>query len=459
MASKFTTEEWIKKAKEVHGDKYDYSFSEYKGSKNDINIYCKIHNKIFTQKAGEHLQGYGCNKCAKELQIKNNPNTITLEKFLQRAELIHSDKYDYSLVTNIKSGQDTVSIICKKHNYTFTQKVKNHLLGYGCKICGNEKGQEFNRDTTESFIEKAKKIYGEKYSYKGVAYIDTNTPIIVTCKEEGHGPFIVTPNVFLNSKAGCPKCNGKKITLERFLKEATVIHKGFYDYSKVLFTKRDARVEIICPIHGSFYRRADYHMYGSKCPECNKDAMRQARCINTEEFIRRAKLVHGEDRYNYTNTEYKNSRSKVSIVCTKEGHGEFDQEAASHLQGFGCPKCNYSRGERLVQLFLEKNNIKYVSQESFKNTENPCRNPTNSYLLYFDFYLPDYKKILEIDGIQHYEPVERFGGGEKFEIQKYKDSVKNKYCEDNDIQLVRIPYWDIDKIEEILTKELGLNNA
>ena len=118
------------------------------------------------------------------------------------------------------------------------------------------------------------------------------------------------------------------------------------------------------------------------------------------------------------------------------------------LKGHGCPECVNSKGETIISEYLKENNINYISEYTFDD----CRNKRP---LPFDFYLPDYNLLIEYDGEQHFEPVDFFGGEEQFEYQKYNDNIKNTYCIKNNINLIRIPYWDFDNIEKILDEVLS----
>ena len=105
-----------------------------------------------------------------------------------------------------------------------------------------------------------------------------------------------------------------------------------------------------------------------------------------------------------------------------------------HTLSCGCRK--NSKWEIFIQKYLESLHINFIPQKIFKN----CMNSKQSHHLYFDFYLPDYRAIIEYDGKQHFEPVKLFGGEEKFKIQQENDAIKNEYCKKNNITLVRIPY-------------------
>ena len=120
----------------------------------------------------------------------------------------------------------------------------------------------------------------------------------------------------------------------------------------------------------------------------------------------------------------------------------------SLLQGVGCPVCNQSKGEFIIKTFLESNNFIYKPQYVF----DECRykNP-----LHFDFYLPNYNTCVEYDGVQHFKPVEHFGGEERLKYTIENDKIKNKFCKENKIKMIRIPYTQIGIIEKILSEKLN----
>ncbi len=138
------------------------------------------------------------------------------------------------------------------------------------------------------------------------------------------------------------------------------------------------------------------------------------------------------DLYDYSKVNYKNSTTKVEIQCKL--HGSFFQHGQSHInKKTGCPKCNSSKGELQIIQYLESKNISYIKEKRFED----CRNIKP---LPFDFYLEDYNMCIEYDGIQHFTEVQVFGGEEAFEKIQRNDSIKTNYCIDNSIKLIRIKY-------------------
>jgi rubrerythrin len=203
MSKKLTTIEFIAKAKSVHGDKYDYSLVDYKYSKLKIIIICKKHGQFF-QKPNCHLNNQGCPICGANNRITSNVKTI--DKFLSEAKSIHGDKYDYSLADYVNNHKNII-IICSKHG-EFLQAPKPHLNGQGCPKCAKINLGDKLHLTTLNFIERARKIHGDRYDYSLVDYHNAHTMIKIICKE--HGVFMQKSSNHTNEGAGCPICKQSK---------------------------------------------------------------------------------------------------------------------------------------------------------------------------------------------------------------------------------------------------------
>jgi very-short-patch-repair endonuclease len=292
---------------------------------------------------------------------------------------------------------------------------------------------------TDIFIEKANKIHNERYDYSLVNYKKSIERIKIICKK--HGIFEQTPNVHLGG-SGCLLCgkekndNDKRHTLEYFIEKANKIHNNKYDYTLVIYKNCETKVKIICPEHGIFEQIPYHHLRGVECSLCKKVKLTQ------DIFINESKIIHG-NKYDYSLVEYINTKTKVKIICPI--HGKFEQKPSNHLRGRGCKICNDSKGEIEIKKILDRYNIKYEKQFKFKD----CK---NIFPLPFDFYLPKYNICIEYDGEQHYESIKYWGGDETFEKIKLRDSIKNEYCKNNNIKLIRIKYDEniSEKLEEIL---------
>lgn len=197
MTKKLTTEEFIKRAREIHGDKYDYSKVEYKTTRDKITIICPIHGE-FEQSPNNHLRGRGCPKCANNIKK-------TLEGFIERANKVHGNKYDYSYVEYINS-KTPVKIMCPIHG-EFYQKPEKHLIGRGCPHCGGT-----YKKTLEEFKNEAGQIHNFVYDYSKVEYVNNHTKVCIICPK--HGEFYQTPHNHLTNRYGCPFCKRSKLEME-----------------------------------------------------------------------------------------------------------------------------------------------------------------------------------------------------------------------------------------------------
>ena len=263
-----TKDIFIEKAKEVHGNKYDYSKVEYTNSKSKVCIICPIHGEFYIT-PNNHLNGYGCSLCKK--QNKNNEkNTII---FIKRAKKVHGDKYNYSKVEYINSSTK-VCIICPIHG-EFWQTPTNHLQNHGCNKCAIEYRSEITKLSTEQFIEKARKVHDDKYDYSKTEYIDSDTKVCIICPI--HGEFWQMPHSHLN-KCGCPICNSTyKLSTEQFIKKARKVHGDKYDYSKTEYVNNRTKICIICPIHGEFWQTPTNHLQNHGCFLC-KESLLEKKC-------------------------------------------------------------------------------------------------------------------------------------------------------------------------------------
>ncbi len=182
-----TTREFIEEAKLIHGNKYDYSLVNYINNSTKVKIKCNCCGKYFMQVAGSHLKHDGC------FCYKNDRKS--LKQFIEEANKVHNNKYDYSLVNYINNSTK-VKIICKLHGI-FEQIPKDHInKKYNCPRCSNI-------TNLTDFIEKANKIHNNKYDYKLSIYINARTKIKIICPK--HGIFEQMPYVHLNG-SGCPYC-------------------------------------------------------------------------------------------------------------------------------------------------------------------------------------------------------------------------------------------------------------
>lgn len=261
MSRKLTKEEFVKKAKEIHGDKYDYSKVDYKSTKEKVCIICKEdgHGEFY-QRSSNHLKGNGCPKCIKNIKL-------TTESFVKKSREVHGDKYDYSKV-DYRNNSTKVCIICNIHNKEFYQAPSKHLEGQGCPICRYIKSSKGLRTNVQDIIDKSKKVHGDRYDYSKVVFKNTKEKACIICKN--HGEFYQSFGRHIRGQ-GCPKCNGTfRLTKDEFIERAKKVHSDLYDYSKVEYKNYKTHVKIFCEVHGYFLQLPEVHLNGSGCPKCNR---------------------------------------------------------------------------------------------------------------------------------------------------------------------------------------------
>lgn len=299
-----------------------------------------------------------------------------------------------------------------------------------------------NSYTDEEFRQKLIKIHGHKY-IPLEKYINSRQKIRIRCAECNNEWDIRVNNLLGGS--GCSICDLKKRTKtkETFQYELNNEYELLSDYVNC-----QTKVTIKCKVCDNIWSVKPTHLIHShsKCPECNKLNRSLKQRKNKEIFIMDFEKIHNK-KYKILG-EYINAKTPILCHCNNCNF-EWSSTPNSLLNGNGCPNCNQSKGEEDIRIFLEKNNINYIYQY-----KNECR---DKYVLHFDFAIfmnNDLFGLIEYDGYQHFKPVDYFGGIDALIETKRKDEIKNKYCRDNNILLLRIPYTKKKNINQIISEWL-----
>lgn len=255
MAARLTTADFVAAAVAKHGQKYDYSATVYTGSKNKVVIRCQLHGDSM-KSPGHHLAGQGGDACAG----KRHYTTAT---FIEAVQNVHGQRYAYGL-TEFTGAQQKVRVYCREHGF-FEVKAKHHLSGVGCASCAVQASQEARSYTTDQFIEAARAVQRQRYSYDLTAYTRSIEKVAIRCHE--HGVFKQVASSHLNG-VGYPKCAGKNGTTAEFIAKARAVHGNRYRYDQVAYTLIKNAVVITCPAHGYFEQTAADHLSGCGCPKC-----------------------------------------------------------------------------------------------------------------------------------------------------------------------------------------------
>jgi Zn finger protein HypA/HybF involved in hydrogenase expression len=427
---RLTTEEFIEKSIQIHGERYDYTNVKYINAHTKVKIICLEHGE-FNASPTVHLKGHNCPSCS---GVKKS----TTKDFIEKANIIHGNKFDYSEVKYL-NNYSKIKILCLTHG-EFEQKPNNHLNGQGCPLCVEI--------TTEQFIEKAKEIHGDQYNYFQTNYIAAKFLVKIECLK--HGIFEQTPSHHLLGH-GCKQCanelraQNQTLDFKEFETRSKKIHKNFYSYDEKSYVNTQTVTVITCPKHGTFKQIANNHLKRKGCPKCGIENLR----ITTDEFVKRAKKKH-KGYYDYSKSIYFDSATPLEIICPK--HGSFKQVASYHLSGRGCPRCKESRGEKAIRYYLQDRLIDFKSQSKYDKIKKR---------FIFDFIMEfnGVTKLIEFNGIQHYCPTD-FGSKEiNADFKNFYENIRRDYskyleCEKIGVQLIFIPYWDLSKISAILDKFL-----
>lgn len=314
------------------------------------------------------------------------------------------------------------------------------------------------KSNLQEFLEKCYVVHGNRYDYSLAEYINNSTKLKIKCKI--HGLFYQTPNSHL-SGSNCNICANEKQNQTKFsntvafIEKANKVHSSFYDYSKSIYKHNKENITITCVLHGDFLQTPHVHLRGNGCRLCANERL-------SKKFRKPYDLVLKEynDKYfgiyeypKEEEFEYKNSSSEINIFCKKHNF-TFTTTIDGHLCGRFCEKClGYftSKGELSIGSFLEKHNIEFVKEKTFPDLKG-----VNGYPLRYDFYIESLNTIVEFDGEQHFKVKfnsSRFSQ-EKFKQTQKHDKIKNLFCKKNKITLIRIPYYQYDKIGEILEANL-----
>ena len=500
MSKRLTQEEFIKRARAVHGDTDILDEVKYTSMFDKITLICPTHGR-YEMSARQYLRGCRCPKC-------NTVHYRTPQEFIDEANTIHNNKYDYSHVSEFKT-HSRVTFVCPIHG-EFKQSWKSHLNGCGCPACSNRK-----KKTTDEFIKEYKEKYNNNYDLSKVNYVNAYTKVCLICPE--HGEFWVTPHALLSQNVGCPVCgrnaikDKNRMSQDELIKRIKEIHGDYYDLSKVKYSGIYNKIELVCPKHGSFWIRPHNILSGGQgCRKCGVEQNANKNRMTQDEFIEKSKLKHG-DRYDYSKVKLKTLRNdKICIIChekdpiTGKEHGEFWQtpsdhlcgcgcvkcaknysytldefierakiihnnkydysktffeaynkakvivgcpkhgdftiDASLHLQGIGCPLCKESKLEIMISNFLTENNINFFREQKFNWLLSP-----KGHKLKLDFYIPEYNVAIECQGVQHFKQIDFFGGKDDYEYALERDEYKLKLCRENNVKLLYFTNVEMDK--------------
>ena len=347
----------------------------------------------------------------------------TYSDFKDKVHLIHGDNInvdEFNYINSITKGKCKCNV-CGNVWYTRPDVL---LRGHGCRKCYDKKNSE-NRLISKTDVQNL--IY-DNCNTKIIIigdYIDTKHKVTVKCENCGHmwNPLVRD----LINGHGCPNCcdkwESRRRTKDEFIEQANIKHNSKYEYiiNKDVVVNKDY-IQIKCPEHGIFTQQVGSHLEGHGCPKCNNAWTNRRR--TSDEFILKANEIHN-NKYEYNiSDEYVINSTIINVICPK--HGVFKQSVKKHLSGQGCPSCNESHLERCIYQLLDNMNIKYERYKKFIWLKKQN----------LDFYLPEYNIAIECQGIQHFEPVAKFGGVDGCNKTIERDKLKLTLVKEHNIKMI-----------------------
>lgn len=313
---RYTTEDFIKKLKEIYGDKYDYSKVEYINTNTKVCIICPTHGE-FRQTPKVLLHGNGCVQC-KKLEKQRN-------YFFERFEKVGNKNVEISK-DDFKNYNTKIKCKCKICGHIWEASPCKLLIGRGCPKCGIRKAWESRHDKTETdaIIKRMLEKYPTYDFSKNESIKTQKQKIIVTCPQ--HGDFITTPDAVLHGHK-CPKCANEYISktksfpLEKVIKKAQEVHGDKYIYDDVEYKNIDTKIKIICPIHGEFWQTPYAHItLRQGCPKCNQSKLEK----EIEEYFTKNNIYFEQSkRFNWLQRQHLDfylPQYHIGIECQGEQH-------------------------------------------------------------------------------------------------------------------------------------------
>jgi len=270
---------------------------------------------------------------------------LTTADFIERARAVHGDRYDYSKTTYVNQ-KTRVVIVCAVHGAFLQLPQEHYAAGSGCRVCANKKRGEDQRFDTANFVQRARRVHGDKYDYSKTKYVSQKQKVTITCPQ--HGDFEQWPAGHYHSGSGCPKCGliqkglSRRVSQEQFIQNASK-HFPEYDFSISEYSTAKRLVRFVCPNHGQV-EQYGHHLNAGKvgCPMCGNERAGDALRLTHESFLQSCWVAHGTF-YDYSESFYAGAKTPVVIRCPI--HGKFEQLPAVHTkQGGGCPSCGDIRG-------------------------------------------------------------------------------------------------------------------
>lgn len=286
------------------------------------------------------------------------------------------------------------------------------------------------RKTHDEYIDEVK--VKNKHVIVLEIYAGASIPILHKCKYCGK-EWLIRPSDILKGK-GCRECSCKRCgerlrkSHSQYVDELSEINTNIIPIEDYINT--DTAILHKCKVCGHIWSiKPNHTLSGHGCPMCgfknNADAKRKTH----DDYVKELLIINSDVE---VLEEYVNYNTRILHKCKICGY-EWPIDPGHTLRGQGCPICNQSHGEREISQWLRNHLIDHIPQYKFEDCRDKLELP-------FDFYIPEFNICIEYDGLQHFEPIDLFGGEESLKITQQHDNIKTNYCKENQIVLIRIAY-------------------
>lgn len=437
MSRKLTTKEIKERMYELVGSDYEL-LSEYVNAKTKVKIKHVACGNEYEVIWNSFRRGSRCPKCA-VLAIKNKL-AFTNEDIVKAMYKLVGDEYT-KMDENYINSQTKFKIRHNNCGFEYETVWGSFQQGVRCPKCAGNINY-----TNEDIVQKMYDLVGNEYTKLDNSYSNVDTKFKIKHNKCGH-EYEIAWNSFQRG-VRCPKCAGKYRYTDNEISEL-VAEMTNGEYTKLSEYKNNkTKFKIKHNTCGHEYEVIWGHFKrGSRCPKCS-GLMK----LTNEEIVKRIYELVG-DEYTKLDDSYKNASTKFKIKHNTCGH-EYKVRWNDFKQGYRCPKCNQSKGEKFIADYLTNQHISFTPQIRFSDCKYKNTLP-------FDFAILDsemrVKALIEFDGEQHYKSVEIWGGEEALKEVQLRDQIKNEYCKEHNLPLLRIRFdEDIEeKLNLFLNKLKG----
>ena len=407
-------EEFRERVRSLVGDEYIFQ-ADYVGTHTPIPVLHTKCGRVYDIRPSVFLGGQ---KCVCETSLKH-----FYENFKEGLG------EDYELLHDASTIAKTSDVIGVKHTVcgtTFDLRASTLSNGYKPNRC--PECRPTKRKTTEEFKEDIN--YKSNDSFEVLSGY-TNRESRICFRHKKCGEVFVSRAKDMAQDPKCPNCESVLNRLGRILEKFS---------ADFLIGHLDETIVTNAPIIHKKCGHAfavDLTNFKGRCVNC--------RAHKAENYFKSKVLEKLESEYSFINFTHRPELSEgyrrgVVVEHFNCGH-VYETSYSKILEGSKCPNCVYSRGEKAVADVLDSLSIEYTREHSFEYLGRKR----------FDFFIPSLNIAIEYDGEQHYKSIDAWGGEEYLESLRQSDALKNDFCDYMGIDLLRIPYWEFDNIDEIVT--------